>query len=124
MQPDKPDHDDQPAPAAPSLAPKISAPDTWLPRGSGTLRVLNKLDSTVQNITLHVGETATLQSLSLTLKACDVRPDDLPQDATAHVSVTDSSEGQPAYDGWILAKEPAVNMFEHPVYDLQLAGCA
>jgi hypothetical protein len=103
--------------------PAISPPDTWVQRQAGTLRVLNKLDSTVQTLTLHVGQTTQLQSLSITLEACAVRPDDLPADATAHLKVTDSRPDQPGYDGWILQQEPAINLFEHPVYDIQLAGC-
>jgi len=113
-----------PAPALAPAAPSMSPPDSWLPRNAGTLRVLNKLDSTVQALTLKVGETAKLQSLSITLSACDVRPDDLPADATAHLSVADSRPGEPGFDGWILQKEPSVNMLEHPVYDIQLAGCS
>jgi hypothetical protein len=103
--------------------PSLPPPDAWVPRQSGTLRVLNKLDSTVQSITLHVGETAKLQSLSITMQACEVRPQGLPEDATARVTVADSREGEPGFDGWILQKEPSVNMLEHPVYDIQLAGC-
>ncbi len=104
--------------------PNISPPDTWVPRQAGTLRVLNKLDSTITTLTLKLGETRTLQTLSITLKACAVRPQDLPQDATAQLSVTDSREGAPGFQGWILANEPAAAMLEHPVYDIQLAGCA
>ncbi len=117
------------APLPPSAAPHavspptISAPDTWVKSPSGTLRVLNKLDSTVQSVTLAVGQTISFESLSITLQACDVRPPDLPQDAAAHLVVTDSRGGEPGFDGWILQKEPAVNMLEHPVYDIQLAGC-
>jgi hypothetical protein len=113
-----------PALADPVPPPTISPPDAWLPRASGTLRVLNKLDSTVQSVTLHVGQTIKLQTLSITLQACDVRPPDLPQDSTAHLNVTDSRDGQPGFDGWMLQNEPAVNMLQHPVYDIQLAGCA
>ena len=104
--------------------PTISPPDSWVPRQAGTLRVLNKLDSTVTTLTLHLGETRTLQSLSITLKACAIRPQDLPQDATAQLTVVDSRQGAPGFDGWILANEPAAAMLEHPVYDIQLAGCA
>jgi hypothetical protein len=103
--------------------PAISPPDTWVQRQAGTLRVLNKLDSTVQTLTLHVGVTTQLQSLTITLEACAVRPPDLPADASAHLKVTDSRPDQPGYDGWILQQEPAINLFEHPVYDIQLAGC-
>ena len=113
-----------PAFAEPVTPPEISPPDTWQPRQSGTLRLLNKLDSTTNTLTMHVGETRRVESLSITLKACDVRPPDLPQDATAQLTVVDSREGAPGFDGWMLANEPAAAMLEHPVYDIRLAGCA
>ena len=103
--------------------PSISPPDTWQPRQSGTVRVLNKIDSTLTSLTLHAGQTAHLQSLSITLVACAVRPPDLPADAAAHLAVSDSRPDAPGFDGWILQNEPAANMLEHPVYDIQLAGC-
>ena len=104
--------------------PVISPPDTWVPRTAGALRVLNKLESTVQTLAVHVGETTHLASLTITLEACAVRPDDLPADATAHLKVVDSRPDQPGFDGWILKKEPGINIYEHPVYDIQLAGCS
>ena len=86
--------------------------------------MLNKLDSTVTTLTLKVGESKTLQSLTIRLHACAIRPADLPQDATAQLSVADSREAAPGFEGWILANEPAAAMLEHPVYDIQLAGCS
>ncbi len=112
------------AQAETATAPILPPPDSWTPRQSGTLRVLNKLDSTVQTLNLHVGETARLQSLSITLRACQIRPDGLPEDATAELSVVDSHEGEPGFEGWILEKEPSLHMLEHPVYDIQLKGCS
>jgi len=112
-----------PAPADPVPAPVISPPDTWVPKQSGTLRVLNKLDSTVQTVTLKLGQSENLQSLTITMQACDVRPPDLPQDSTAHLLVTNSQSDDPGFNGWILQNEPAANMLQDPVYDIQLAGC-
>jgi hypothetical protein len=112
-----------PALADPVPAPTISPPDSWVPKQSGTLRVLNKLESTVQTVTLKVGQSQNLQSLSITLQACEVRPPDLPQDATAHLAVSNSQSDDPGFNGWILQNEPAVNMLQDPVYDIQLAGC-
>jgi hypothetical protein len=128
---------DQPAPAdqmAPndddtdtkSAAPKdkLSPPDLWLPRQHGTLRVMNKIDSTVQTLTVPVGGNVTYQSLAIKLSGCFVRPTDLPADAAAHVTISDTRPDQPGFEGWILKNEPALHMLEHPVYDVQLAGCA
>ncbi len=101
----------------------MSPPDSWLPRKGGTLRLLNKIDATVETLHLVVGQPATYAALRLTLQACFVRPPDLPADATAHLTITDQSQAAPDFDGWVLAKEPGLNMLEHPVYDAQLVGC-
>ncbi len=105
-------------------APDISPPDTWQARQRGTLRIMNKIASTVASITLNVGETVPFQSLQITLSGCFVRPPDLPADATAHVAIVDSRQDQPGFNGWILKNEPGLNMLEHPVYDVQLAACS
>ncbi len=110
--------------AEPVAPPTMSPPDTWVAKGGAVLRVLNKIDSTVQELTLKAGETQQVQSLSLSVEGCFVRPDDLPQDATAHLKIADTRPGTPAFDGWILKNEPSLNMLEHPVYDVQLVGCA
>jgi len=104
--------------------PDISPPNTWQPRQGGILRVMNKIDSTVSAVRLKVGETTKFQSLQITLSGCFVRPPDLPADATAQVAIVDSRPDQPGFNGWILKNEPGLNMLEHPVYDVQLAGCS
>jgi hypothetical protein len=114
--------------AAPALAeeikpPDLSPPDSWQPRQKGTLRVMDKIDSTVQSVTLGVGQETTIKSLTIKLTGCFVRPPDLPADAAAHLVISDSRDGADAFDGWMLQKEPGLNMLEHPVYDVQLAGC-
>jgi hypothetical protein len=85
---------------------------------------MDKLDSTVQAVTLDVGAQTTFKSLTIKLTGCFVRPPDLPADAAAHLQITDSRDGAPGFDGWMLQKEPGMNMLEHPVYDVQLAGCS
>jgi len=104
--------------------PKLSPPDAWQPAKSAIVRVLNKIDSTVEPVTIAVGSTITVQSLTIKLTGCFVRPPDLPADATAHLTITDTRAGQPGFDGWMMKNEPGLNMLQHPVYDVQLAGCA
>lgn len=103
--------------------PDLSPPDSWEPRQTGTLRIMNKIDSTVQELTLHTGQTVQYESLSVTLTACFVRPPDLPADAAARLTIIDSRPETPRFSGWMLKREPALNMLEHPVYDVQLVGC-
>lgn len=104
--------------------PDLSPPDAWQKGQTATLRVLNKIDSTVETIAIKTGETIRYQTLSITLAGCYVRPPDLPADATARLTIMDTRDGMSAFSGWILQKEPALNMLEHPVYDILLAGCA
>jgi hypothetical protein len=104
--------------------PDLSPPDSWQPRTKATLRVMNKIDSTVQTLSVPVGGSVNFQSLTIRLSGCYVRPPDLPADAAAHLTITDSRPGQPGFDAWMLQNEPALNMLEHPVYDVQLAGCS
>jgi hypothetical protein len=103
--------------------PDLSPPDTWLPVQQGSIRILNKIDSTVQTVQLKVGQTVAYQSLALTLSGCFVRPEDLPADAAARLRIVDHRPDTPVFDGWIVKREPALNLYEHPVYDVQLAGC-
>ena len=105
-------------PAAPP-----SAPDTWLPRSTAQIQVLDKVNAQSGTITLKVGQVAENASLSITLRGCAVRPADLPQDATAYIDVADSRKGAPGFHGWIFANEPSLSMLEHPIYDLKLLGC-
>jgi len=113
-----------PPPNVPAPKQEMSPPDSWQPRTQATVRVMNKIDSTVQSVSVPVGGTAKYESLTIRVSGCYVRPPDLPADAAAHLTITDSRPGQPGFDAWMLKNEPALNMLEHPVYDVQLAGCA
>jgi hypothetical protein len=103
--------------------PDLSPPDTWLPVQVGSVRVMNKINSTVELVELHVGQTVQYQSLRLTLSGCFVRPADLPGDSAARLKIVDTRPDTPSFDGWMLKREPALNMLQHPVYDVMLVGC-
>jgi hypothetical protein len=108
---------DAPVPAS------LSPPETWLSRTTAEIQVLDKVNAQSATLTLKVGQVAENASLSIALRACDVRPTDLPQDATAYLDVADSRKGAPGFHGWIFANEPSLSMLEHPIYDLRLLGC-
>ena len=110
------------APAAGPAAP-LSPPDTWLPRGTADLVVLDKLRAQPSTLVLRTGQVATFGTLAIALKSCAVRPPDLPANAAAFVEVTDSRDSAPAFRGWLLSTTPAVSQFEHPVYGLRLITC-
>ncbi|MDA8250062.1 MAG: DUF2155 domain-containing protein [Rhodospirillales bacterium] len=99
-------------------------PPAWLPRPAARLVLLDKISAQPHSVTVQVGQSVTFGALTVGVRACDVRPPDQPADATAFLDLSDSHAGMPGFHGWMFADEPAANMFEHPVYDVRLAGCA
>lgn len=110
--------------AAETLAPpNLPAPDTWVPTAGGQIRILDKQKAQSRMLALKVGETVQVETLSITLRACMVRPPVLPPDAAGFLEIADSREGEPGFHGWMLAHEPGVAMLESPVYGIRVAGC-
>lgn len=112
------------APAPSTNAPAtMSAPDTWVPRGTADLVLLDKLRGQPTPISIRTGQAATFGTLTLTLRSCATRPPDLPQNSAAFLDVTDSQRGAALFHGWVLSNTPAVGQLEDPVYDLRLVTC-
>ena len=109
-------------PAKPDATPP-SPTDTWLPRETADVVVLDKVNAKSTPLTLKVGQAADNASLSIALRACVVRPPDLPSDSAAYFDITDSRPGAPGFHGWMLSNEPSVSMFQHPIYDVRLVAC-
>ncbi len=110
----------------PAVTPPASVPrpNVWVKAGEAKLQALDKVDALATHLTIKVGQSATFGSLTITVKACMVRPTDQPADAAAYLDVTDSHPDQPGFNGWMLADEPSVSMLQHPIYDLRVTGCA
>ena len=100
-----------------------SAPDSWVPKQSAELVLLDKLRGTPVPTTIKVGQSAPFGTLTLTVKGCVARPADLPQNAAAFLEVVDGKGPAPVFRGWVLSNTPAVGQMEHAVYDLRLVAC-
>lgn len=100
-----------------------SQPDTWLPRNTAELSVLDKVRAQPSPLTVRVGQSAVLGSLTVTLRGCVTRPPDLPQDSAAFLEITDSHATGTAFRGWMLASAPALMQMQHPIYDLRVTSC-
>ncbi|MCE2578988.1 DUF2155 domain-containing protein [Gluconacetobacter entanii] len=103
--------------------PAMYPPDTWKGRGSAVVRILDKLDAHVQVLDIPAGQDATYKSLTLHARACLERPPTLAADTAAWLSVHDAHEGMMPFDGWMLRQEPALGVFQNPLYDVQVVGC-
>ncbi|GBQ90803.1 hypothetical protein AA13595_2992 [Gluconacetobacter johannae DSM 13595] len=114
-----------PARAAEIVTPPLVYPaETWQGRSVATLRVLDRLDSRVQILTVPVGQDVTFKALSIHVGACRDRPPGLVPDSAGWLSVRDTHPGVPGFDGWMLSGEPFMGVFENPLYDVRMVGCA
>ncbi|MBB2202694.1 DUF2155 domain-containing protein [Gluconacetobacter tumulisoli] len=114
-----------PARAAEIVTPPPAYPaDTWQGRSVATLRVLDRLDSHVQILTVPVGQDATFKALSIHVGACRDRPPTLVPDSAGWLSVRDTHVGGAGFNGWMLSGEPFLGVFENPLYDVRMLGCA
>jgi hypothetical protein len=112
--------------AAPPLdmTPQVPWPNKWQAGTAAKLQALDKVNAQAGNLTVKVGESATFESLTITVKACLVRPSDQPADATAFIQVIDNHPDAPGFTGWMLANAPAVSMMQSPIYDIRVTGCS
>lgn len=88
---------------------------------AGELRVLDKLTGDVTDLSLELGQTATLGFLTVTLNECRYPVDNPAGDAFTQLIVRDI-EGT-LFSGWMLASAPALNAMDHPRYDVWALRC-
>lgn len=110
-------------PPPPSTRSTSSKPDIWLPRPAADLMGLDKITARLTALSVKVGETVAFGTLKITLRACNVRPPDVPADQAAFLDITDTRDPGFSFHRWVLTSDPAVTVVEHPVYDVRLVGC-
>jgi hypothetical protein len=111
------------SPNTPQTAPPAPAPESWVPLGGVELEALDKVSARAVTLSGRIGQPIRYAALTITARACVVRPPDQPADAAAYLDIVDSHPAMPHFDGWMLLSEPALSMLEHPVYDITLKGC-
>lgn len=122
--------------AAP-VGPPVGAQE-WVPRRVAEIQALDKVTARVSVVRATLGEPLRYGTLTILVRACQARPADEVPDAAVWMEITESrvpgtapQAGQPAvapasapvFRGWMFAENPALNMLEHPVYDLRVLAC-
>ena len=87
------------------------------------LRGLDRINGTVEDITIKVGETLIYERLELTLLACRYPQGDINEDAFAQLVITDVREESPRFVGWMFASSPALSALDHSRYDVWVLSC-
>ncbi|MBP2230153.1 hypothetical protein J2847_003456 [Azospirillum agricola] len=118
------------APAAVALgalpAAAAPAPEQMLARSSAKLQWLDKVTARTSTFTIAVGETRTMGSLRITLRACKENPPIEPPESAAFLEVVEMKPGEqaePVFSGWMFASSPALSAMEHAIYDVWVLSC-
>ena len=91
------------------------------------IKVLDKVSSKTDLLKLEIGKELKFKSLLIkSLKCKNSEFDDNP-DITAYIQVKDMTNKDNnevfIFNGWTFSSSPAVNPFDHPVYDVWLKRC-
>ncbi|MDF7673333.1 DUF2155 domain-containing protein [Acetobacteraceae bacterium ESL0709] len=104
--------------------PAIYPADSWQGWSKATIRVLDRLESRSVLLTLSVGEEGHYRSLSLKLLACVQRPPTVAPETAARLHLEDSKVTIPTpFEGWILANQPSLSLYQSSLYDVQVVQC-
>jgi hypothetical protein len=91
------------------------------------IKILDKVSSKTNLLKLKIGEEKKFQNLSIkSLKCKNSEFDDNPE-ITAYIQVQDlinkDNNEVFIFNGWTFSSSPAINPFDHPVYDIWLIKC-
>ena len=91
------------------------------------IKILDKVSSKTNLLKLTIGEEKIFQNLLIkSLKCKNSEFDDNPE-ITAYIQVQDFMNKDNnevfIFNGWTFSSSPAINPFDHPVYDIWLTKC-
>ena len=91
------------------------------------IKILDKVSSKTNLLKLRIGEDLNFQNLLIkSLKCKNSEFDDSPE-ITAYIQVKDLTNKANnevfVFNGWTFSSSPAINPFDHPVYDIWLTKC-
>ena len=91
------------------------------------IKILDKVSSKTNLLKLTIGEEKKFQNLLIkSLKCKNSEFDDNPE-ITAYIQVQDKANKDNnevfVFNGWTFSSSPAINPFDHPVYDIWLTKC-
>ena len=109
-----------------NIIPHLSALES-VPNNFIEIKILDKVSSKTNLLKLKIGEEKKFQNLLIkSLKCKNSEFDDNPE-ITAYIQVQDLANKDKnevfIFNGWTFSSSPAVNPFDHPVYDVWLTKC-
>jgi hypothetical protein len=101
-----------------------TAQDNQTATGTGAvLRVLDKINGEVQDITLPNGGGGAVWRIQVELGECRYPAGNPAGDGIAFVTLRQDGQADPLFRGWMFASAPALNALDHPRYDVWVIRC-
>jgi hypothetical protein len=120
-----------------SPVPKLAAADSGevTPNAEriATLGMLNKRNNITRDLVMKVGERRQIGNLVVRVQSCErTAPWEMPAETGAFVQVYVEEPPRPGaeriwrkiFSGWLFKNSPALNVVEHPIYDVWVKDCA
>jgi hypothetical protein len=107
--------------------PAVDAGSTPMNQRAAVLGLLNKRNGLSRDVTLQPGQAVRLGDTIIRLRACErTAPWEAEQLTGAFVQfdVRGADERwRRAFSGWLFKERPALNVVQHPVYDVWIKSC-
>ncbi len=91
------------------------------------IKILDKLSSKNTTLNLKMGNEKIFQNLSIKALKCKNSEFDDDPEITAYLQVKDMNNSTNdqvfIFNGWTFSSSPAIQTFDHPVYDIWLTKC-
>jgi len=116
-----------PAAAAPQAATTPPVPaNAWVPGTTAKLRVLDKVDGGVSDLSIPVGGQATAGDLQISVLACALRPPGQIPDSAIFLSIAPAGDSTvaPSYRGWMVRSVPAASVVGNASESFRVVGCS
>jgi hypothetical protein len=90
------------------------------------VRALDKITMRMREFELDMNQSVRFGTLDIAVRTCQATPPELPPENAAFMQIDDNRPGQPktrVFSGWMFGSSPAVNGFEHSIYDVWVVSC-
>lgn len=140
-------HTEQPAPAAVQELPTdtasgpetvetvkldqptiVTAGATPMAQRTATLGILNKRNGRARDVQLKPDQAVRLGDVAVHLRACEKTAPWEPEQLTGAFAQVDvrgvDGQWRRVFSGWLYKERPALNVVQHPIYDVWAKSCA
>ena len=96
--------------------------NAYVNRNNAVVRVMDKAAGKVQTVNIPVGQSAQIDKVGITIRACKQSDPFDAQDFFAFIEISKLDEGL-IFSNWMTANEPGDNPLQNADYDVWLVKC-